>query len=106
MEVKFVRDNPQHQSLLNEVAVAVGEQQLKQMNEEQEEHAVVRTTNDTNETAKEVKAAASRTETASVINRGSTGSQSQIKVKSTSNHSLQIFDMTVGDNISKVKQDI
>ena len=36
----------------------------------------------------------------------STGSQSQIETKSKSSQSHQIFDMTVDDNMSKVKQDI
>ena len=44
----FVRDSPQYQSLLNEGSIEVEEQQLKQIKEEQEEHAVICTASDTN----------------------------------------------------------
>ena len=105
-------------------------QQLKQIKEEQAEHAVIRTANDTDETAKEVKAIASQTDKPLIIKTESrssqsqiatkssyaqsapasvksTGSQSQIATKSTSSQaSPQIFDMTVNDNMSKFKQDI
>ena len=69
--------------------------QLNQIKAEQEEHAVIRTANDTNETAKEVKVVASQTDKPLIVSQKSTGSQSP-----------QLFDMTVNDNMSKVKQDI
>ncbi len=130
-EAKFVRDSPQYQQLLNEGFVEVEKQQINQIKEEQQEHAVIRTANDTNETAKEVKVVASQTDKPLIIHTKSTGSQSQIdakssysqtaqasvksrgsqsqiETKSTSSQSQipQIFDMTVSDNMSKVKQDI
>ena len=130
-EAKFVRDSPQYQQLLNEGFVEVEKQQINQIKEEQQEHAVIRTANDTNETAKEVKVVASQTDKPLIIHTQSTGSQSQIdakssysqtaqasvksrgsqsqiETKSTSSQSQipQIFDMTVSDNMSKVKQDI
>ena len=128
-EAKFVRDSPQYQQLLNEGFVEVEKQQINQIKEEQEEHAVIRTANDTNETAKEVKVVASQTDKPLIIHTKSTGSQSQIETKSsysqsaqasvkstgsqsqietksTSSQSPQIFDMTVNDNMTKVKQDI
>ena len=106
-DAKSVRDSPQYQSLLNEGFVEVEEQQLKQIKEEQAEHAVIRTANDTNETAKEVKVVASQTDKPLIVKTTSNGSQSQIETKSThSQVSPQIFDLTVNDNMSKVKQDI
>ena len=128
-DAKFVRDSPQYQQLLNEGFVEVEKQQINQIKEEQEEHAVIRTANDTNETAKEVKVVASQTDKPLIIHTKSTGSQSQIETKSsysqsaqasvkstgsqsqietksTSSQSPQIFDMTVNDNMTKVKQDI
>ena len=120
---------------MNEGFVEVEKQQINQIKEEQEEHAVIRTANDTNETAKEVKVVASQTDKPLIIHTKSTGSQSQIEtkpsysqsaqasVKSTGSQSQietkstssgeampplspQIFDMTVNDNMTKVKQDI
>ena len=130
-EAKFVRDSPQYQTLLNEGFVEIEEQQLNQIKAEQAEHAVIRTANDTNETAKEVKVVASQTDKPLLIKTKSTGTQSQADVRSTSNQSdikhtaekgmqslsemkkttgagsqSEIFDMTVNDNIKKVKQDI
>ena len=124
-EAKFVRDSPQYQQLLSEGFVEVEEQQLNKIKEEQEEHAVIRTANDTNETAKEVKAVASHTDKPLIIKTKSSGTQSQIETKSSgtqsapgqtessytqtapaSSRSPQIFDMTIDDNISEVKRDI
>ena len=131
-EAKFVRDSPQYQTLLNEGFVEIEEQQLKQIKAEQAEHAVIRTANDTNETAKEVKVVASQTDKPLLVKTKSTGTQSaQASVRSTSSQSdikhtaekgmqslsemkkttgtgsqTEIFDMTVNDNIKKVKQDI
>ena len=130
-EAKFVRDSPQYQTLLNEGFVEIEEQQLNQIKAEQAEHSVIRTANDTNETAKEVKVVASQTDKPLLIKTKSTGTQSQAYVRSTSSQSdikhtaekgiqslsemkkttgtgsqTEIFDMTVNDNIKKVKQDI
>ena len=109
-DAKFVRDSPQYQSLLNEGFVEVEEQQLKQIKEEQAEHAVIRTANDTNETAKEVKVVAAQTQTDKplIVKTNSRATQSlDVKTKSTySQASPQIFDMTVNDNMSKFKQDV
>ena len=74
-EARFVRDSPQYQTLLNEGFVEIEEQQLKQIKAEQAEHAVIRTANDTNETAKEVKVVASQTDKPLLIKTKSTGSQ-------------------------------
>ena len=95
-EAKFVRDSPQYQSLLDEGFVEVEEQQLKQVKEEQAEHAVIQTANDTNETAKEVKVVASQTDKPLIVKTKSTQSQA----------SPQIFDMTLNDHMSNFKQDI
>ena len=95
-EAKFVRDSPQYQSLLNEGFVEVEEQQLKQVKEEQKEHAVIQTANDTNETAKEVKVVASQTDKPLIVKTKSTQSQA----------SPQIFDMTLNDHMSNFKQDV
>ena len=66
----------------------IEEQQLKQIKAEQAEHAVIRTANDTNETAKEVKVVAGPTDKPLLIKTKSTGSQSaQAYVRSTSNQS-------------------
>ena len=109
-DAKFVRDSPQYQSLLNEGFVEVEEQQLKQIKEEQAEHAVIRTANDTNETAKEVKVVAAQTQTDKplIVKTNTRATQSlDVKTKSTySQASPQIFDMTVNDNMSKFKQDV
>ena len=95
-EAKFVRDSPQYQSLLDEGFVEVEEQQLKQVKEEQAEHAVIQTANDTNETAKEVKVVASQTDKPLIVKNKSTQSQA----------SPQIFDMTLNDHMAKFKQDV
>ena len=95
-EAKFVRDSPQYQSLLDEGFVEVEEQQLKQVKEEQAEHAVIQTANDTNETAKEVKVVASQTDKPLIVKTKSTQSQA----------SPQIFDMTLNDHMSNFKQDV
>ena len=109
-DAKFVRDSPQYQSLLNEGFVEVEEQQLKQIKEEQAEHAVIRTANDTNETAKEVKVVAAQTQTDKplIVKTNTRATQSlDVETKSTySQASPQIFDMTVNDNMSKFKQDV
>ncbi len=121
-DAKFVRDSPQYQQLLNEGFVEVEEQQLKQIKAEQETHAVIRTANDTNETAKEVKVVASQTDKQLITHTKTTGSQAQIPTTSTYTQSTpqvktqtkstysqsapQIFDMSVNDNMEKVKQDI
>ena len=94
-EAKFVRDSPQYQSLLNEGFVEVEEQQLKQVKEEQAEHAVIQTANDTNETAKEVKVVASQTDKPLIV-----------KTKSTQSQTHEIFDMTLNDHMSNFKQDV
>ena len=130
-EAKFVRDSPQYQSLLNEGFLEVEKQQINQIKSEQEEHAVIRTANDTHETAKEVRVVSSQTdkplsvpttraqssqariETKTSYSQSapasvkSTGSQSTPKeTKSTSSQSAQIFDMTLGENLTKAKQEI
>ena len=129
-DAKFVRESPQYQVLLNEGFVEIEEQQLKKMKEEQEEHAVVRTAHETDETAKEVRVVASQTDKPLIVKTQSQGTQSQIETKSSysqstqpsvkstgsqshietkskeSQSSPQIFDMTVDDKLSKVKQDI
>ena len=130
-EAKFVRDSPQYQSLLNEGFLEVEKQQIHQIKAEQEEHAVIRTANDTHETAKEVRVVSSQTdkplsvpttraqssqariETKTSYSQSapasvkSTGSQSTPKeTKSTSSQSAQIFDMTLGENLTKAKQEI
>ena len=128
-EAKFVRDSPQDQQLLSEGFVEVEEQQIKQIKQEQEEHAVIRTANDTNETAKEVKVVSSQTDKPLIIHTKSsgtqsnietkasysqstpasvqsTGSQSKVDTRSASSQSTQMFDLTVNDNLSKVKKDI
>jgi len=107
-EAKFVRDSPQYQTLLNEGFVEIEEQQWNQIEAEQAEHSVIRTANDTNETAKEVKVVASQTDKPLLVKTKSTGTQSaQIETKSThSKASPLIFDLTVNDNIKKVTKDI
>ncbi len=121
-DAKFVRDSPQYQQLLNEGFVEVEEQQLKQIKAEQETHAVIRTANDTNETAKEVKVVASQTDKQLITHTKTTGSQAQIPTTSTYTQSTpqvktqtkstysqsapQIFDMSVNDNMEKVKQEV
>ena len=100
-EAKFVRDSPQYQSLLNEGFVEVEEQQLKQVKEEQAEHAVIQTANDTNETAKEVKVVASQTDKPLIVKTKSQATQS-----THSQASPQIFDMTLNDHMSNFKQDV
>lgn len=121
-DAKFVRDSPQYQQLLNEGFVEVEEQQLKQIKAEQETHAVIRTANDTNETAKEVKVVASQTDKQLITHTKTTGSQAQTPTTSTYSQSTpqvktqtkstysqsapQIFDMSVNDNMEKVKQDV
>ena len=127
-DAKFIRDSPQYQSLLNEGFLEVEEQQLNQIKQEQQEHAVIRTANDTNETAKEVKVVASQTDKPLIIHTQSKGTQSQVKATATGTQSqvettatgtqsqvekttsgsqtLEIFDMTVNDKMAKVKQDI
>ena len=100
-EAKFVRDSPQYQSLLNEGFVEVEEQQLKQVKEEQKEHAVIQTANDTNETAKEVKVVASQTDKPLIVKTKSQATQS-----THSQASPQIFDMTLNDHMSNFKQDV
>jgi len=121
-DAKFVRDSPQYQSLLNEGFVEVEEQQLKQIKEEQAEHAVIRTANDTNETANKIKVVAAQTQTDKplIVKTNSRATQSLgvktksqgmqshgVETKSThSQASPQIFDMTVNDNMSKFKQDV
>ena len=102
-EAKFVRDSPQYQTLLNEGFVEIEEQQLKQIKAEQAEHAVIRTANDTNETAKEAKVVASQTDKPLLVKTKSKGTQSaQIEAKSAhSEASPLIFDMAVDDNIKK-----
>ena len=100
-EAKFVRDSPQYQSLLNEGFVEVEEQQLKQVKEEQKEHAVIQTANDTNETAKEVKVVASQTDKPLIVKTKSQATQS-----TQSQASPQIFDMTLNDHMSNFKQDV
>ena len=85
---KFVRDSPQYQSLLNEGFVEIEQQQLKQIKAEQAEHAVIRTANDTNETAKEVKVVANQTDKPLLVKNKSTGTQSaEAYVRSTSSQS-------------------
>ena len=91
-----MRDSPQYQSLLNEGFVEVEEQQLKQVKEEQAEHAVIQTANDTNETAKEVKVVASQTDKPLIVNN----------TKSTQSQTHEIFDMTLNDHMSNFKQDV
>ena len=53
---------PQYQSLLNEGFLEVENQQTNQIKAEQEEHAVIRTASDTNDTAKEVRVVSSQTD--------------------------------------------
>jgi hypothetical protein len=116
---------------LNEGFLEVEKQQIHQIKAEQEEHAVIRTANDTHETAKEVRVVSSQTdkplsvpttraqssqariETKTSYSQSapasvkSTGSQSTPKeTKSTSSQSAQIFDMTLGENLTKAKQEI
>ena len=100
---------------------------MNQINAEQAEHAVIRTANDTNETAKEVKVVASQTDKPLLVKTKSTGTQSDkplleettstgtppppppppCAIKSThSKASPLIFDLTVNDNIKKVTKDI
>ena len=123
-EAKFVRDSPQYQSLLNEGFLEVEKQQINQIKAEQEEHAVIRTASDTNETAKEVRVVSSQTDKPLVkptreqsTSAGqfrsvkyTTATQSQTtptETKSTSSQSSpQIFDMALGDNLTKAKQEI
>lgn len=120
-EAKFVRDSPQYQSLLNEGFLEVEKQQINQIKAEQEEHAVIRTASDTNETAKEVRVVSSQTDKPLVKQQSTsagqfrsvkytTATQSQTtptETKSTSSQSSpQIFDMALGDNLTKAKQEI
>ena len=88
-EAKFLRDSPQYQSLLSQGFTEVEEQQLKKIKEEEETHAVIKTSNDTNETAKEVKVVASQTDKPLIVKTQSTAtqSQSQIETKSTGTQS-------------------
>ena len=79
-EAKFVRDSPQYQSLLNEGFLEVEKQQINQIKAEQEEHAVIRTASDTNETAKEVRVVSSQTDKPlSVPTTRAQSSQAQIE---------------------------
>ena len=122
-EAKFVRDSPQYQSLLNEGFLEVEKQQINQIKSEQEEHAVIRTASDTNETAKEVRVVSSQTDKPlvkptreqstsagqfrNVIYTTETPSQTTPKeTKSASSQSPQIFDMALGENLTKAKQEI
>ena len=122
-EAKFVRDSPQYQSLLNEGFLEVEKQQINQIKSEQEEHAVIRTASDTNETAKEVRVVSSQTDKPLVKPtreqstsagqfrsvRYTTATQSQTtptETKSASSQSPQIFDMALGENLTKAKQEI
>ena len=120
-EAKFVRDSPQYQSLLNEGFLEVEKQQINQIKAEQEEHAVIRTASDTNETAKEVRVVSSQTDKPLVKQQSTsagqfrsvkytTATQSQTtptETKSTSSQSSpQIFDMALGENLTKAKQEI
>jgi hypothetical protein len=85
-----LRDSPQYQSLLSEGFTEVEEQQLKKIKEKEETHAVIKTSNDTNETAKEVKVVASQTDKPLIVNTRSFGTQaqqSQIETKSTGTQS-------------------
>ena len=86
-EAKFLRDSPQYQSLLSQGFTEVEEQQLNKIKEEQEEHAVIKTSNDTNETAKEVKVVASQTDKQLIVKTQSSGTQSQIETKSSGTQS-------------------
>ena len=88
-EAKFLRDSPQYQSLLSQGFTEVEEQQLNKIKEEEEKHAVIKTSNDTNETAKEVKVVASQTDKPLIVKTQSTAtqSQSQIETKSTGTQS-------------------
>ena len=130
-EAKFIRDSPFYQQLLSDGFTGVEEQQLNKIKEQQEEQDVIRTADDTNETAKEVKVVAgTQTDKQLIVKTTSTGIQSQPSTKSsysqssqptmqssysqssqpstksTGSQSAQIFDMTLSDNIAKVKQDI
>jgi len=130
-EAKFIRDSPFYQQLLSDGFTGVEEQQLNKIEEQQEEQDVIRTADDTNETAKEVKVVAgTQTDKQLIVKTTSTGIQSQPSTKSsysqssqptmqssysqasqpstksTGSQSAQIFDMTLSDNIAKVKQDI
>merc|ERR1711924_173019 len=118
-------------ALLSQGFTEVEEQQLKKIKEEEEKHAVIKTSNDTNETAKEVKVVASQTDKPLIVKTQSTatqsqsqieakssytqsqpdtkssGTQSQIETKSTYTQAAPLmFDMTTQDNMSQVKQDI
>ena len=86
-EAKFLRDSPQYQSLLSQGFTEVEEQQLNKIKEEEEKHAVIKTSNDTNETAKEVKVVASQTDKPLIVKTQSSGTQSQIETKSTGTQS-------------------
>ena len=82
-----MRDSPQYQALLNEGCIEAEDQQLNQIKKEQEEPGGIRTANDTNETAKEVKVVASQTDKPLIIHTKSTGTQAQKDVKTTGSQS-------------------
>ena len=108
---------------MNEGFLEVEKQQINQIKAEQEEHAVIRTASDTNETAKEVRVISSQTDKPlvkptreqstsagqfrNVKYTTETPSQTTPKeTKSASSQSLQIFDMALGENLTKAKQEI
>ena len=121
-EAKFVRESPQYQQLLSNGFVEVEKQQLNQLKKEQEEHAVIRTAHETNESAKEVKVVASQTDkpikpitksSASQSDKQSVGyaetqtsKPSLVSTSSQSDAGPMIFDMTVGDRMDKFRSDI
>ena len=88
-EAKFVRDSPQYQQLLNEGFIEVEEQELNKIKEEQVKHAVIRTAEDTNGTAKEVKVVASQTDKPLIVHKATTSTQSYIDTKSSGTQSSQ-----------------
>ena len=111
---KFVRESPQYQQLLSQGFVELEEQQLKQLKEEQEEHAVIRTSHDTTETAKEVRVVASQTDKPLIVKTQSSGTQVQpettssyaqsppVVMKSASNQSNNTVMKTTGSGSPRV----
>ena len=95
-EAKFIRESPQYQQLLNEGFLEVEEQQLKQIKEEQAEHAVINTANDTNETAKEVRVVASQTDKPLIIHRKTQGTQSKPESKDSFSQSTPLSVKSTG----------
>ena len=112
-EAKFVRDSPQYQSLLNEGFVEVEEQQLKQIKEEQAEHAVIRTATDTNETAKEVRVVAKETKKPILTKNKISGTTYASKLTSSSESQTgsparpaQLFEMDLDDRFEDCVDDV